>query len=61
MFFIPQSVTFTFFKTPIPAILHLFKLGHGLEKLKKTQYHLKHSSLKFFFFKEHCIVSRGGI
>ena len=49
--FIPQNATFAFFSSPIPLISHLSKLGHSPKSLKKSQYHLKHSSLKFGFLK----------
>ena len=40
----PHSATFTFSRTLIPAISHLFKLGRNLESWKMTC--LKHSSLQ---------------
>ena len=34
MFFIPQSATYAFFRTPIPAVSHLSKLGRSPEKFE---------------------------
>ena len=52
IFFILQSATFTFFRTPIPAVSHLSKLGRSPEKFEKDLKLLKHPSLKFCFLKK---------
>ena len=52
-----HRATFTFFRTPIPAISHLSKLGHCLEKFEKDLISSKAFFPEFWFFKKKFVSS----
>ena len=55
IFFIPQSVVFTFFRTPILAISHLSKLWRIPEKFKKDLISFKTFFTEACFFKKNVV------
>ena len=55
--FIPQSATLTLFRTPIPAISDLVKLGRSLEKPENKFKSFKANLLELMSFKKNVVWS----